>query len=166
MKHFLFPIVKLIIHKLHKKKRVEEEDNNCKIIQLVRCTFTLVNLYFWLCIRVLFHCDITMNKLLLVRFWSILAAIVCGGKLPDRPHTSGYTELTETESHAWKSLTPRVRPLRLTWKTDNCWKLLNICTLIIEYLLFSLTMNDSSKTCFQRCEVLLKFQLALFNAFR
>ena len=45
MKHFLFPIVKLIIHKLHKKKRVEEEDNNCKIIQLVRCTFTLVNLY-------------------------------------------------------------------------------------------------------------------------
>ena len=45
VKHFQFPIVKLIIHKLHKKKRVEEEDNNCKIIQLVRCTFTLVNLY-------------------------------------------------------------------------------------------------------------------------
>ena len=45
MKHFLFPIVKLIIHKLHKKKRVEEEDNNSKIIQLGRCTFTMINLF-------------------------------------------------------------------------------------------------------------------------
>lgn len=45
VKHFLFPIAKLIIHKLQKKKRVEEEDNNCKIIQLDRCVFTVVNLF-------------------------------------------------------------------------------------------------------------------------
>ena len=71
-------------------------------------------------------------------FEAFLRRLCAAEKLPDRPHTSGYTELTETESHAWKSLTPRVRPLRLTWKTDNCWKLPNISTLIIEYLLFFL----------------------------
>lgn len=165
MKHFLFPIVKLIIHKLHKKKRVEEEDNNCKIIQLVRCTFTLVNLYLTL-----------YQSLVSLRHYNEQASTCtflkhsCGDCVRRRSFQTGRIQVAiqnwPKRKAMLESLTPRVRPLRLTWKTDNCWKLLNICTLIIEYLLFSLTMNDSSKTCFQRCEVLLKFQLALFNAFR
>lgn len=45
-----FPVshCKVNYSQVAQEKRVEEEDNNCKIIQLVRCTFTLVNLYLTL----------------------------------------------------------------------------------------------------------------------
>ena len=68
MKHFLIHMAKLIIHKLHKKTCVE--DNNCKIIQLNRFTFTKLNLFDSVSVR---HYISTR-----VRLGRNLAAIVCG----------------------------------------------------------------------------------------